>query len=296
MTDQAPAPVEPEADILAEVERLIAELRQHPDAAVGQRVMRLLDGVDAVHRAGLTHLMDAIRGMAGDAFVNRLVADPAIRVLLMSYDLVAVDRRLMAEEAADVVRGHLHAHGIDVEILEVVGGVVYIRLHGAEPGHPRFDAAVTDLEEALKEGFIGFQELVTRDRSAASAPATTISLGSLRRAHVPVYRDALAAGGIADGELVPVALDGAAVLLARVGGDVYAVVDACGDSPLPLRFGSLEGATLKCSFHGCLYDVRSGKRLDGVGDGQRLAVFPVKEDNGRILVAIGVESATGGAR
>ena len=79
---------------------------------------------------GLSHLMDVIRGMGGDAFVNRLIGDPAIRMLLMSYDLVPVDRRLMAEEALDMVRGHLHSHGVDVEILEVVGGVVYVRIHG----------------------------------------------------------------------------------------------------------------------------------------------------------------------
>ncbi|HTG12574.1 MAG TPA: NifU family protein, partial [Candidatus Eisenbacteria bacterium] len=93
-------------------------------------VTALLQGIDAVHRTALTHLVDAIRGMAGDAFVNRLAGDPAIRLLLMSYELLAVDRRLVAEEALDAVRGHLHDHGIDVELVDVVGGAVYVRLHG----------------------------------------------------------------------------------------------------------------------------------------------------------------------
>lgn len=293
MTDQPRSAVAADIDVLADVEQLIAELQHHPDAAVGQRVMQLLDGIDAVHRAGLTHLMDAIRGMAGDAFVNRLVADPAIRLLLMSYDLVAVDRRLMAEEAVDLVRGHLHAHGIDVEILEVVGGVVYVRLHGVGPGQPAFDAATTDLENGLREAFVGFQELVTRDRSAATAPAATIPLTALRRAQLPVYRDALAAEALASGQTHPADIDGTPVLLVRVDGEVYAVADACGDSPLPLRFGALEGGTLRCAFHGCLYDVRTGKRLDAGGQGDRVAVFPVKEEHGRILVAIGVRPAAG---
>ena len=64
--------------------------------------------------------MGAIQSMAGDAFVNRLTGDPAIRLLLMSYDLLAVDRRTLAEEALDAVRGHLHAHGVDVELVEVL--------------------------------------------------------------------------------------------------------------------------------------------------------------------------------
>src|SRR5262245_14781185 len=118
-----------EADLLEDVERAIAALETHADPHVRAAVHALLTGIDAVHRAGLTHLAQAIHGMAGEAFLNRLVADPAIRLLLMSYNLVAVDRRMQAEEAIDGVRGHLHDHGIDVEILEVVGGVVYVRLH-----------------------------------------------------------------------------------------------------------------------------------------------------------------------
>ena len=293
MTEQPDAQAPVEEDVLADVERLIAELQQHPDAEVGRRMTRLLENIDAVHRAGLTHLMDAIRGMAGDAFVNRLVADPAIRMLLMSYDLIAVDRRLMAEEAVDSVRGHLHAHGIDVEILEVVGGVVYVRLHGVDPGQSRFDAAVTDLEEALKETFVGFQELVTRDRTSALAPSATIPLGSLRRANTPVYSDTAASASIADGQLAAANVAGNPILLVRIEGDVYALADACGDSPLPLRFGSLDGAVLRCSFHGCLYDVRTGKRLDPGSEMERIAVFPVKEADGRILVAIGVRATIG---
>ena len=50
--------------------------------AVREQTTRLLEDIDAVHRLGLAHLMDVIRGMGGDAFVNRLIGDPAIRMLL----------------------------------------------------------------------------------------------------------------------------------------------------------------------------------------------------------------------
>jgi hypothetical protein len=116
------------------------------------RLPRFFKGVDAVHRTALTHLVNAIRGMAGDAFVNRLAADPAIRLLLMSYELLAVDRRLLAEEALDAVRGHLHDHGIDVELAEVVGGAVYVRLHGLEHSGVAVEAVRRDVEEALRAG------------------------------------------------------------------------------------------------------------------------------------------------
>ena len=49
---------------------------------------------------------------------------------------------------------------------------------------------------------------------------------------------------------------------------------------------TLEGAELRCSWHGCRYDVRTGQRLDGP---ERIAVFPVAVESGEIRVAIGVE-------
>ncbi|MCA1559981.1 MAG: Rieske 2Fe-2S domain-containing protein [Acidobacteria bacterium] len=286
MSEPKPEVGEPSRDLLSEVERLIAELQGSHGARVCEHVTQLLQDIDAIHRAGLTHLMDAIRGMAGDAFVNKLVADPAIRMLLMSYDLVAVDRRLQAEEALDTARGHLHAHGIDVEILEVVGGVVYVRLHGLEAERMSEQAVRRDIEEVLKEGFIGFQELVTRERQ--SSPVT-IPVG-WRRSHKPVYRDVLDADALRAGEMKGLEVDGRQVLVIRAGDEEWlAVANRCGGSPLPLEFGRLDGTTLHCSWHGCQYDLRMGTRLDAAGD--RLTVFPVNVENGKVRIAIDVENA-----
>lgn len=277
------------ADILEEVQRLIDALESHADPAVRADVTALLQGIDAVHRSALTHLVNAIRGMAGDAFVNRLAADPAIRLLLMSYELLAVDRRLIAEEALDAVRGHLHDHGIDVELAEVVGGAVYVRLHGLQKGGAAMEAVRHDLEEALRAGLIGFQELVLGDRAPAG-PAL-IQVGGLRPARRPVYRRACAAADLAPGGMTAVDIDGLAILVLNVGGELHAVSNRCGDTPLPLQFGTLDGPELRCSWHGCRYDVRTGKRLDGAGE--PLAVFPVAVEADEVRVAVGVEPALG---
>ena len=271
-------------DLLVDVERLIVRLQNAHGTEVAAEATRLLAGIDAIHRAGLTHLMQVVRSMGGDAFVNRLIADPAIRILLMSYDLVAADRRLAAEEALDAVRGHLHTHGVDVEILEVVGGVVYVRLHGMVEERLSEAAVLHDLEEALRAGFIGFQELVTR---APRSSAVTIPLGSLRK---PVYRDVLSEEALVDGAMRAIDLDGLPVLLARLGSDVVAVSNRCGLTPLPLEFSTLEGAELRCSWHGCRYDLRTGNRLDAAGD--RLAVYPVRVQDGVVQIAIAAETAT----
>lgn len=272
-----------ERDLLVEAERLIAELQGGHGPVVAAQVTQLLEDIDAVHRAGLTHLMQAIRGMGGDAFVNKLVADPAIRVLLMSYDLVPVDRRLQADEALDSVRGHLHARGVDVETLEVVGGVVYVRLHGVEAAHLDQDAVVRDIEGALRVNFVGFQELVPHERQAR---AVTMPI-TVRRAHKPVFRDVLGVESLADGTMCALDVDGRPVLVVRIGPEWLAVGNRCGDSPLPLEFSRLDGTTLHCSWHGCQYDVRTGVRLDAEGD--RLAVFPINVVDGKVRIAVDVE-------
>jgi nitrite reductase/ring-hydroxylating ferredoxin subunit len=282
-------------DVLRAVDAAIAALESHPEDAVRTATETLLTGIDAVHRLGLTHLVQAIHGMAGEAFLNRLTSDPAIRLLLMSYNLIAVDRRLQAEEAIDTVRGHLHDHGIDVEILEVVGGVVTVRLHdgGQDSGHQlTADAVRRDIQAALMEHFVGFQELVLGERSEATGTVFSISADALRRAHRPVYFDALVAAELAEGATNAVEINGVPILLARVGGDVYAIRNRCADSPLPLEFSAVEGFELRCSWHGCRYDLRSGRRVDG--DLGSIQVFPVSIDDERIRVALDV-TRDGGA-
>ena len=276
-------------DLLDEVQRLITALEAHPDPAVRGDVTALLQAIDAVHRTALTHLVGAIQGMAGDAFLNRMAADPAIRLLLMSYELIAVDRRLLAEEALDAVRGHLHTRGIDVELADVVGGAVYVRLHGLEQSGVAVESVRHDVEEALRAGLIGFQELVLRERTTASP--TLIQVGGLRPAQRPVYRRACAALDVVPSGMAAVDVEGQPILIANVGGEIYAVANRCGDTPLPLQFGTLEGSELICSWHRCRYDVRTGKRLDG--GPERLQVFPVKVEGDEITVAVGVESVAG---
>ena len=274
-------------DVLEEAQRLIAALEAHPDPAVRADVMALLQAVDAVHRTALTRLVQAIGGMAGEAFIHRLAADPAIRLLLMSYELLAVDRRLLAEEALDAVRGHLHAHGVDIELADVVGGAVYVRVHVAE-GHAASPEAIRhDLEEALRAGLIGFQELVLGDRPAAGSPL--IQVQGLRSARTPVYRPVCRRADVGRNALTAVDVDGQAILIADVEGELYAVANHCGDGPLPLHFGELVGAELRCSWHGCRYDVRSGQRLDG--GTERLAVFPVAVEGEQVQIAVGAEPA-----
>ena len=297
MSAAEPAESAPD-DLLTDVEQLIAVLTSHPDPEVGVTTTSLLEAIDVVHRTALTRLMGAIQSMAGDAFINRLTGDPAIRLLLMSYDLLAVDRRTLTEEALDAVRGHLHAHGIDVELVEVLGGVVTVRLHGAAPTEPAYGAALRDVDEALRAGLLGFQELEIRDGKGARPAATDstfLPLKSLQRAFRPVYREVFRVEELAEGTFKSKIVDGMPVLLAHVEGELFAVRNNCGESPLPLDYSTLDGFELKCSWHSCLYDIRTGHRIDRpeAAREELLNVLPVRVRDGMIEVVVGTAPVAG---
>ena len=293
-SDADPDPIVAESDdLLSEVERLIGILSAHSDPQVGETIIALLARIDVVHRTALTRLMGAIQSMAGDAFVNRLTADPAIRLLLMSYDLLAVDRRTLTDEALDSVRGHLHAHGVDVELVDVLGGVVTVRLHGAPPpDDPAYEGVLRDLNEALSAGLLGFQELEVRQGKGARPVAEDsifLPAQALRRAKRPVYRPAFPIEEIESGGTRAIIVDGTNVLVARVDGELYAVRNACGDGPLPLDYSLLDGSELVCSWHGCRYDIRTGRRLDypNATLDEQLTVLPVRVRDGVVEIVVG---------
>ena len=146
-----------------------------------------------------------------------------------------------------------------------------------------------DIQQALQNGLPGFQQLVMGDR-VGRAPVL-LQVGGLRSARRPVYQRACGLDEVPPGGMVSREVEGHAILLARIDGQVYAVTNRCGDTPLPLQFGLLEGFELRCSWHGCRYDIRTGKRLDA--DAAGLAVMPVSVEDDEVRVAIAVEPVAG---
>lgn len=282
------------ADLLEVVERRIRELTSHPDPAVRDGVEELMAAFDMVHRTGLTNLVGGIQSMAGEAFLNRLTADVAVRLLLMSYGLIHVDRKIQADEALDTVRGHLSAHGISVDLLDVVGGVVYVRLGGVEASGASESDVRRDVEAALRRELLGFQELEVGPRSAGEGPLVQLGRSPGR---VPTYADAGPLDRLNPGQAVAATVEGVPILLVRLaeggapGDDLRAFRNQCGESPLPLDLGTVDGAVLRCPWHGCEYDLRTGKRVD-VSDAPPLSMLPVRADGSTVQVALGTRPAS----
>jgi len=88
-----------------------------------------------------------------------------------------------------------------------------------------------------------------------------------------------------EGSIAPVYPVGVNVLLARVGGTSYAVSGKCAHMACPLLTGTLEGYTIVCRCHDCLFDVRTGSFLDAPELG--FTVYPAKLEAGKLFVNLG---------
>ena len=85
------------------------------------------------------------------------------------------------------------------------------------------------------------------------------------------------------------------VLLANVGGKVYAVENNCSHYQLPLDKGALCEHRLRCPFHHACFDVRTGEQLEAPGmDG--IARFAVQIVDGQIHVDEEPEASNGPER
>lgn len=64
---------------------------------------------------------------------------------------------------------------------------------------------------------------------------------------------------IAEGGLDTTKVGEREILLAKVGGKIYAIDNACGHSGYPLSKGQLDGYIVTCRWHNARFDVRTGE-------------------------------------
>ena len=260
------------------------------DERTREEVLALLEGIDVLHRQSLGRLLELVTNLGGSGLVERVSQDPVVRTLLEMYDLPEADERTQVESALESVYPYFRSHGGELEVLGVEEGRVRVRLSGSCEGCPGTATTLERVvEEALREGFSGFKELVA-EQPPQPAPEKPIQLGRkpLRR---PRWVSVGPLEELQPGEMRALRPEGTSLLLVRLDEEVYACRNGCPPgSALALHLGRLEGSTLVCPWHGCRYDVRTGKRQDA--EEGKLAVLPVAVQDGEIKVATGVEEVT----
>nr|MDO8113657.1 non-heme iron oxygenase ferredoxin subunit [Candidatus Sigynarchaeota archaeon] len=64
---------------------------------------------------------------------------------------------------------------------------------------------------------------------------------------------------LSEGQMIHVEANGQEILLANVGGKIYAVGDRCGHMNASLAGGELEGNIVRCALHKAEFDLATGK-------------------------------------
>ena len=100
-----------------------------------------------------------------------------------------------------------------------------------------------------------------------------------------------------EGGLLGIELDGNRIVLAMVGGKVYAMDAICSHQGGPLDQGVLEGNNLTCPWHHAVFDVRNGNVSETTVWAMDQKSFPVKvdESTGDVLVNTSRATTTGAA-
>lgn len=298
---RASPPVESSlVEVAAHVGDLVHHFDEHAEPAVRDAVFELLNGIDALHRQGITRLMELLVEARGEMVVAALAEDLQVAPVLELYDLLPLDERAQVDDALEAVRPYIHSHGGELAVLDVVDGVVHVRLQGACSGCA--GSAITlqrGVEDALRSGYAGFRAMeVHEPPRPAPAPAGFVSLDGLKasagRFRKPEWTPVAAVHDVPPGWARPFETAGFPVLLSNVNGEIYGFRNECPDCRMPIGEVKLSQTVLVCPWQNCAYDARTGRRVDG--EEGRLQIYPVALVDGQVKLALNVPQTPGDPR
>ena len=87
-----------------------------------------------------------------------------------------------------------------------------------------------------------------------------------------------------EGTMVEVTLQGEALFVTLVDGQLYCAQNRCPHEDIKLTLGCLKGTRVKCSLHGFSFDLATGDSAEA--DVDNMKVYPVKQDNNKIYIEV----------
>lgn len=82
-----------------------------------------------------------------------------------------------------------------------------------------------------------------------------------------------------------VEVNGKKIAVFNVDGQYYAIDDRCSHAGGPLSDGDVSEGEVTCPWHGAVFQLKTGKVCSGPAQ-KDLAVYPVKIENGKILLEL----------
>ncbi|ORA27706.1 NifU family protein [Mycobacterium aquaticum] len=263
-------------------------------AAALDRAERLVREVTDLYGAGLQRILSI--ASADPAIVEAVAGDDLLASLLLVHGLHPhpVERRIA--DALDRVRPYLGSHGGDVDLLEVDGSVVRLRLRGSCKSCPS-SAATLELaiEDAVKNAApeVTSIEVVPDDagRPLISAQSLLAHVHSNGHRHT-TWHPVPALDDLRPGEVGGFAVAGTSVLVCRLGDELLGYRDRCPVCTRGMAGATVAGTVLSCPQCGSGFDVVHAGRAEDDDSAQHLEPIPVLRRDGVPSMAIAQEAMT----
>ncbi|HEX4129215.1 MAG TPA: NifU family protein [Pirellulales bacterium] len=148
-----PSPAEHLHQRLAELEAILPQIEEFPDAAIREQTREMLQTVLEFHGLAIQRIVERLEqgGEAGRAALASLADDELIASVLLLHDVHPRDFETRIAEALRSVEPQLKSHGGSVTLLGISsGGVVRLRLEGSCHGCPSSQATLKNtIEQAI---------------------------------------------------------------------------------------------------------------------------------------------------
>ena len=249
--------------LVRRAEELTGVLERHPNQAVREDSLELLQAVDAIHREAILRLVELMVASGNHELIHRAAEDPRVSILFQLYDVVPLPEQLRWQEALDVAREKLRDSHADVELLVVTGGMARLRITG---GYAVEESALRPLvQDAIVLVFGPNQSMRWEPRVRQPASPSLIAVSAIQPAKRQHWVRLIAVAELEIDALVKVTVEDMEVVLCRVESGYHAFPNACPGSALPLHLGRVAGGDLICPWHSCAFDLGTGKRVAGSG-------------------------------
>jgi Fe-S cluster biogenesis protein NfuA/nitrite reductase/ring-hydroxylating ferredoxin subunit len=280
-------------ELVVHIERLLDELERLPDPRARETATELVQALLDLYGAGLARIIEELAAGRHGELVDALSRDELVSHLLLLHGLHPVSLEQRVAGALEEVRPYLDSHGGGVELVEISGDTVRLRLQGSCSGCPSSTMTLKlAIENAIHKAAPEIEEVVAEDAATSGTGLLQIEISPTPSpSPTPVAGEWTMVGGLSElagsGHVVKPVL-GQPILFLASNGHTYGYrpsCPACGES---LEQASLAGYELRCASCASRFDVlRAGRCLDS----PQLHLEPVPllvSDDGLVKVALPV--------
>ena len=160
---------------IEQIEGLVNTIENLPDPEARASSIGLVHALMDYHGEALDRLMEIVASQGEDRnrIFDKFCEDELVSSLLLLYGLHPLSVEARVAQALEKVRPHLESHGGSVQLLEISGGVVRLRLQGSCRSCP---SSTETLKLAIESAiYSAAPDVVSIDAEGVIEPASSAS-------------------------------------------------------------------------------------------------------------------------